>query len=85
MASIQLDLELEATSSFIGYLSGNVVELTLKDRPPSDALCVVVQCEALTEEGLAGLEVRRFDDDQGKLVGDSFVIDLDEVDAISVY
>lgn len=82
--SIQLDLDFGAICGFLGYLQGNVVELTVSGPLRQETFCVVVDCEA-DAGGAPGVKVRRFDDELGRPDGDSFVIDLDEVVGISLY
>lgn len=83
--SIQLDLEFGAVSAFVGHLSGNVVELTRSGLDRNEVLCVMIDCEADTDGGFPGVKVRRFDGEVGRAVGAPFVIDLDDVVAISLY
>lgn len=84
--TIALQIADEAVDSFIGYLSGYVVELTLADAEAgSEPLVVVVDSIGRTDEGFMAIEVRTYDEDQMGATGKPFIVDFDLVRAITVF
>jgi hypothetical protein len=76
----------EALDSFIGYLTGYVVEVSLVGPSAgSDPLVVMVDCAGRTDQGFTGLQVRQYDEEQMGVVGRPFVIDFETVTAITVF
>ena len=83
MNTIVLQIADEAVDSFIGYLSGYVVELTLAEEPQS--LVVIVDGIRRTREGFAAIAVRTYDEDQMGATGEPLVIDFDHISAITMF